>query len=370
MFLVGDTHIGLGYPNSVDRWHRVHQQYFSEFLLPLLRREVREGDVIVHLGDLFDNRNVIPINLMVFGMTVVEEMAALAPLHIILGNHDCWHKSSSEINSIRPFRWIPGVTLHESPAAVELAGRRLLMMPYVERRTDQLQIMDGHRGCDYLLCHSDLSGARMHLTSVAHKNPDKIGIEEFRHFAKVYSGHIHIRDTHRNFKFVGNVFQMDRNDYGDDKGVLAVDVASGAETFWRNGVSPRFERVSVTSEADLALLDGVDFGNYVDLSVSSSMLVGNRKLRRKLEVILESRQFASVTYLDDMSLGGGGEPGDAGASGPAPEDAGQQAAPLLEFKSYIREYIEGLQSSPAVRAGMLAEYDEVVRIYEENYESA
>ena len=55
IFLIGDTHIGLGYPNSVEKWHKVHKQYFSEFLIPLLKEKVEPHDIIVHLGDLFDN---------------------------------------------------------------------------------------------------------------------------------------------------------------------------------------------------------------------------------------------------------------------------------------------------------------------------
>ena len=68
IFLIGDTHIALGYPNKVDKWYKAHQQYFKDFLIPLLREKVRPGDIIVHLGDLFDNRNIIHINLMNFAL--------------------------------------------------------------------------------------------------------------------------------------------------------------------------------------------------------------------------------------------------------------------------------------------------------------
>ena len=115
IFLIGDTHIGLGYPNSVDKWYKVHQQYFSDFLIPLLKKEVNPGDIIVHLGDLFDNRNIIPINLLNYGMDIVEEISKIAPLHIIIGNHDLYSKSASEINSVRPFKYIPNVEIYDTP---------------------------------------------------------------------------------------------------------------------------------------------------------------------------------------------------------------------------------------------------------------
>jgi hypothetical protein len=44
---------------------------------------------------------------------------------------------------------------------------------------------------DYLFCHSDLNGCKMHLNSVAHRNADKIDIDFNKY--KEFSGHIHIR---------------------------------------------------------------------------------------------------------------------------------------------------------------------------------
>ena len=132
IFLLGDTHIGLGYPNTTDKWHKVHIEYFRDFLIPLLKREVKEGDIIVHLGDLFDNRNIIPINLLNYGMDIVVEMSKIAPLHIIIGNHDLYSKSASEINSVRPFKYIPNVEIYDSPKVLIYNNLNILMMPYIE----------------------------------------------------------------------------------------------------------------------------------------------------------------------------------------------------------------------------------------------
>ena len=38
----------------------------------------------------------------------------------------------------------------------------------------------------------------------------------------------------------------------------------------------------------------------VDIAISNNLLISNRKLRRKLEIILEKSNFASVEYLDDI----------------------------------------------------------------------
>ena len=284
IYLIGDSHIGLGYPNSVDKWYKVHQEYFSEFLIPTLKKRIQPGDIIVHLGDLFDNRNVIPINLLNYGMDVVEELSKIAPTHIIIGNHDLWSKSASEINSIRPFRYIPNVTIYDKVTKIEYNGKKILMMPYIEKRLEQIKSIDENRDCEYLFCHSDLNGCKMHLTSVAHKNSDKIDIENFSAFKGVYSGHIHLVQSNKNFTFVGSIFQMDRNDFGDQKGIFVIDTEDNTEEFIPNNISPVFKKVRVIDEDVVEILETLK-KDRVKLRRVGEILLGNIDSQEDIQVI-------------------------------------------------------------------------------------
>jgi calcineurin-like phosphoesterase family protein len=367
IFLIGDTHIGLGYPNSVDKWFKIHQQYFSDFLIPLLKKEVSPGDIIVHLGDLFDNRNIIPINLLNYGIDIVEEISQIAPLHIIVGNHDLWSKSASEINSVRPLKYIPNVKTYSKSEILEFNGLKILMMPYIEKRLEQINLINQNKDCDYLFCHSDLNGCKMHLTSVAHKNSDKIDIEEFNSFSKVRSGHIHLVQQNKQFTFVGSVFQMDRNDYGDQKGIFVIDTTDGTEQFFPNNVSPVFKKVRVVGEDDVETLEKLkDSKDYIDIAISNSLLINNRKLRRKLEIILEKSNFASVEYIDDITreLVDGEEVNES-------QDIDEENLDIsinLDYEDYIKEYIlKQTYDNKKFKSGMINEFDEIIRIYNDNY---
>lgn len=365
IYLIGDTHIGLGYPNNVDKWYKVHKEYFDKFLIPLLKKEIKPGDIIVHLGDLFDNRNIIPINLLNYGMDIVEEIAKIAPLHIIIGNHDLWSKSASEVNSVRPFKYIPNVSVYDKTSILEYNGLKILMMPYIETKKEQISLIKQFNYCDYLFCHSDLNGCKMHLTSVAHKNTDKIDVEDFSSFKKVYSGHIHIVQRSKNFNFVGSIFQMDRNDYGDQKGIFVLDTDTGEENFIENKVSPIFKKFRVTNEDDIEQLDNLKLTNdYIDLSISNSLLISNRKLRRKLEVILESNSFSSIEYLDDIV-----EKVDVESEVELKVDSESIDISIqLDYADYIKEYIlKQKYDSSNFKDGLLSEYDQVIDIYNEGY---
>lgn len=370
IFLIGDTHIGLGYPNNVDKWFKVHKQYFSEFLIPLLKREMKPGDIIVHLGDLFDNRNIIPINLMNYTMDIVEEIASIAPLHIIIGNHDLWSKSAGEINSVRPFKYINNVFIYDKPTKIKFENINILMVPYVDNRKDQINIIDDYKDCTYLFCHSDLNGAKMHLSSAGHRNSDKIDIENFSSFKKVYSGHYHIVQREKNFTFVGSIFQMDRNDYNDQKGIFIIDINKDEELFIPNDYSPVFKKHRVISEQDVEELDQLkNSKDYIDISISNNLLISNRKLRRKLEMILENGSFASVDYIDDIVL--------------TPEEEEKKKEEEVEFDEnnlnisiqldyadYIKEYIlKQKYDNEKFKDGIIEEFEEVIKIYNENYTS-
>jgi len=363
IFLIGDSHIGLGYPNSVEKWHKVHRQYFSEFLIPLLRKEVGPNDIIVHLGDLFDNRNVIPINLLNYGMDIVEEISSIAPLHIIVGNHDLWSKSASEINSVRPFRYIPNVTIYDKTSILEYNGLKILMMPFIESRLEQIKVINENKECDYLFCHSDLNGCKMHLTSVAHKNSDKIDIEDFKPFKKVRSGHIHLVQSNKQFTFVGSIFQMDRNDLGDQKGIFVIDTVDHSEEFFPNTVSPVFKKFTVKDESDIDNLDSLkNTKDYIDLTISNNLLISNRKLRRKLETLLETGNFASVEYLDDIVKT------EKEKKEKEITEEELQISIQLEYEEFIKGYIDSQNyENDKFKKGVISEFSEVIKIYNENY---
>jgi calcineurin-like phosphoesterase family protein len=369
IFLIGDTHIGLGYPNNADKWFKVHREYFSDFLMPLLKSRVEPGDIIVHLGDLFDNRNVIPINLMNYTLDIVEEISKIAPFHIIIGNHDLYSKSTGEINSVRPFKHIDNIFIYDKPTKIEFEGIGILMVPYIDNRKEQISIINNNKDCKYLFCHSDLNGAKLHMTSAGHRNADKIDIEDFKDFRKVYSGHYHIVQRDQNFTFVGSIFQMDRNDYKDQKGIFIIDVENEEEEFVENKVSPVFRKYNVISETDVDGLDALrNSKDYIDLSISNNLLISNRKLRRKLEVLLENSGFSSVDYIDDIVT-----KVDESVDTTPDEEFDEEKLDIsiqLDYADYIKEYINKQKyDNDNFREGVVTEYDEVIRIYNENYSS-
>jgi DNA repair exonuclease SbcCD nuclease subunit len=369
ILVIGDTHLGLGYPNSVDKWFKVHKEYFEDFLLPLAKKELTSEDIIIHCGDLFDNRSVVPINILNFAQDLLEQLSNICPVHILIGNHDLYTKASNDVNTVKLYKYIPNITVYEKPSKIEFCGKSILMLPWVERKQDQINILKTFTGCDYLFCHSDLNGAKMHLTSVAHKNQDKIDVEEFSGYKNVYSGHIHILQVTNNFTFVGNNFEMDRNDIDNQKGIFILDTFLGDEKFVPNTISPRYKKIYIRTQEDIDNLESVSTKDYIDLFISNSLLINNRKLRRKLEMMLESGNFASVDYIDDLVIEGNQDIKSV-LDETTEEELNNGVVPSiqLEYTDLIRQYINTQKyESEKIKNGVLQEFNEIARIYDEGY---
>lgn len=361
ILLVGDIHLGLGYPNSYSKWLSVAKEYFSEFLIPFIKREMCKDDMIVFLGDLFDNRNFIPIDALEYAREIIESISRISTLHILIGNHDQFHKSTGDINSVNIFQYIPNVYVYNKPTKIEYNGKSILMMPFIDSRKEQTEVLKKYSGCDYLFCHSDLNGAKMHLTSVAHKNLDKIDISDFKGYKNVYSGHIHLSQKNKNFTFVGSTYEMDRNDINNPKGVYLLE---DEEVFIENKISPKFKKVYLLNEIDIESLDTISTNDYIDLYISNSLLINNRKLRRKLEMLLEGGNFASVEYIDDINIT------EDKSVEKLNESLEEKDIPKiqLDYKEFISEYIKSQSyESDKVKDGIISEYNNIIKIYDEGY---
>ena len=368
VFITTDWHVGI-YLNNIDKWLDMMEDYFYNYFIPYIKKNYKEGDILIHCGDLYDNRTSVPIIASYKAEKILLQLSKILPLHIIVGNHDLYNKGSNDINSLRLFNHIDNVNVYTKTSTIEIDGKKLVIMPWVEKRLDMINEIDSNPG-DYLFCHSDLNGCKMHLNSVAHRNADKIDITSFKKYKHVFSGHIHIKSGNENgnFTFVGSPYELDRNDINDEKGITILDLKSGKISFHKNNHSPVFRKFSVCTEDDIERLDELkDTKDYIDLSISNSLLISNRKLRRKLEILLENGNFTSVDYIDDITT----ElvDGEEIVESIIVDDNGLEISSMLEYDDYIKQYILSQKYEGKFKDGVMTEFDEVIKIYNESYKA-
>ena len=65
-FIISDTHLGAR-SNSVE-WLEVMRDWFYSDFLPRVEKEYRPGDILIHCGDVFDNRQSVNLLVLHEGM--------------------------------------------------------------------------------------------------------------------------------------------------------------------------------------------------------------------------------------------------------------------------------------------------------------
>lgn len=265
------TDIHFGVRSNLVEWIDIQEDYFLNWFIPLCEREYQPGDILMVGGDVFDSRNALNLRVLNLGMVVFQKLSNIFKDGVIciLGNHDCYLKSSNDINSLKPLSFIPGVHLYEEPVSVKLAHTKWLLMPWRKNHEEEGKcVQEMGVGNDFLLCHADIAGMKFN------KNVDVThgcDISTYKQFKRVYSGHIHFAQKNANVNMLGAPYQLTRSDSGNAKGVTILDLSNDQETWIENTYSPKFLSYKFDSLLDMTPEEArARFkNNFVDLHVES-----------------------------------------------------------------------------------------------------
>lgn len=335
IWVIGDTHFGIS--NNSTEWQRIQQECFDNWLFPLWEKEVGENDVLVHLGDVFDDRQSVNVQTMNMAIGIFERLSEIfrGGVYILCGNHDMKNNKSNEVNSLACLKYIPRVNIITKPVVVHSLNNirpSMALLPY----THDDELLNGwvseHSGCDYIFAHAEAVGAKYIMGG---STSDR-GIR-YSGQAKLICGHIHLhQETSRGVLFVGTPYQLNFGDCGNDRGILVID---GKDMeFIENPVSPKFIRV-----------------RYSELSEREKDFAGN---------------FVQVFVTNDEAISGGAEHTVAKLSESAgardirmtpADEVGEQEVSLevgigesgLELERIVEEYIGSLNYDDTTKANVL-----------------
>ena len=62
VWMITDTHFGVR--SNSREWMDIIDDYFKNTFIPLLKKESKPGDVLVHCGDVFDSRQSINLYVL------------------------------------------------------------------------------------------------------------------------------------------------------------------------------------------------------------------------------------------------------------------------------------------------------------------
>lgn len=254
-----DTHFGVKNFNKEIFIQQI--RFFEEQFFPyILANPTIEA--VICCGDIFDNRTKIDwfiLNLLktrFFKWFADNEI----PLHIITGNHDTYHKSSIEHNSlIETTKQFSYVIPHVIPNSIKVGKYNIGMLPWVVDCTN----IDLPKKCDLLFCHADIVGMPM-MKGITSK--EGLDSSTFKAYKMVLSGHYHTNSIKDNVHMVGSPYQLTWNDFNDKKGFYVVDDNFGYELI-ENTINAKF--IKLYYDNDIITVVGI--GDSKDITKTESL---------------------------------------------------------------------------------------------------
>lgn len=221
--LISDLHFGI--KKNSDLFLENSLKCIKEEFIPALRK--RAISHIYILGDIFDNRNTINVKVKNAVFDLFNEDLKNFKIKIIVGNHDIYHKSTTDINSLKMFTKFTNIEIIDEITLQNVDGRKFLFVPWqVDYKKFQEKVADSNFHCDVCFGHFDINRCYMNKHNIMTNdglNPEVF----FNNYTLTFSGHFHIRsitksDT-REIIYLGTPYELNRNDRDEPKGFCILD---------------------------------------------------------------------------------------------------------------------------------------------------
>lgn len=347
VWFLTDTHLGVR--NSSNEWIDIMREYFYDWFIPLVKENYREGDVLIHLGDVYDSRQSINIKVLNLGVSVFESLSEIFKdgIYIIAGNHDLWGKTSNEINSLKSIKWIPNVSVLEEPETLILGKKSFLMMPWRKDHETEEQFLDSSSPHDYLCCHADIRGLKFNRYTTVEEGADS---KKFKKFKTVFSGHIHYSQVVDNIHMLGSPYELTRSDMGNPKSVTLLDLETDTQQKFINNFSPQFKKFFFDQVIEMTIEEAEsEFrNNFIDIMIDPKIA-----LKAPLNILSDS--ISSQRKL-------GFHPYDPNQANTLSSQIYDTEGKQFSVMDFIREYVKGLSYDDSTKEKLIVSLEKLYKI--------
>lgn len=220
--IITDTHFGL--KNGDEKWLSSQLRFFREEFFPYLRKHgIKE---IIHLGDLFDDRENTDNRVAYEVQNLFEKDFADFNTNVITGNHDSYFKTRVDVSINKFLDFIPHVHRISEIELLNIDNTEILLVPW-QTDWDQfaIEVANKNTTCEICMGHFPINGFMLNTKTVGTNgvSPDIF----YKNFKLTFSGHYHTRSerSQNNNKIIypGNTYHITRHDIGDERGFCILD---------------------------------------------------------------------------------------------------------------------------------------------------
>lgn len=233
--IVSDLHLGV-HSNS-SQWHTIAINWAKWLASEFKRHNIED---IMFCGDWHHNRSEISVSTLQISADILDIFKDFN-LIAITGNHDVYYKHRTDVNSLSIFKTRNNVTVVDKPLTFKSYNKVITLCPW---NTDIKDIPKS----DIIFGHFEIETFKMNAHKVCE---DGIKVKDLLQRSNlIISGHFHLRHEKKFGKgtilYVGNPFQMDFGDAGNQKGYYLLDINTQEYTFHDNTVSPLYIKLNLS----------------------------------------------------------------------------------------------------------------------------
>lgn len=277
------TDIHLGKHVNSEEWQENMRNYFYNFFIPKIKEiksqlSADEKLIVVNLGDTFDDRKAIDINVHNLAIDIFEDIAKEVEVYIINGNHDLAKKTNEGNTSLRALEYIPNIHLITEPTILNInyinaKHTKIIAIPYlgdIELETKYLL----NNKAKYAFMHTEIAKMKMDNGMLI---TEGVNADVFN--GLIFSGHIHKRQESKKVIYVGSPYHLNKSDIGNQKGLYLLNLKTNKYEFIENNYSPIYHSLQMEKYIEMSVNERKAFldNNYNYIIINEDKLAEYKK---------------------------------------------------------------------------------------------
>lgn len=250
-----DIHIGIHQNSSF--WIDVSVEWINWFKKDITDKGITD---VIFCGDFFHYRDEISLVSLNAANQILDILKDFK-VHMITGNHDCYYKETSEINSLSILKGRKNVFVYDTIHEIEAFNKRLTFCPWGTK-------IDSIPNTDIIFGHFELQNFKMNAFKICEHGDDPSIL--LSKAPLIFSGHFHLRDEKKynnsTIVYVGNPFEMDFGDSYQRKGYYILDITKSSYEFVESTFTPKHIKIFLSKLITLKEVDK-EFNSFVSKNI-------------------------------------------------------------------------------------------------------
>jgi len=224
--IITDSHYGA--KKGSKYLHDYFELFYKNVFFPAL--EEHGVEAVIHMGDAFDSRKSIDYQSLEWSKRVVFDNLKKYDVHMIIGNHDTYYKSTNSVNSPGLLlQTYPNVKTYSEATEITVGGLKIMVLPWINPENQEQTLNQIKKTkAKVAMGHLELQGFRVNRNLIMEEHGLEADI--FKNFTKVFSGHYHTRSDNGRIFYLGNPYEMYWTDVNDTRGFHIFDTETLTHT--------------------------------------------------------------------------------------------------------------------------------------------